>query len=93
MIDDLIIRAKVTGWVMADTVKTKVKNFFTEEKGGGEVVGAIVVIAIVVLLAVAFKDQLEDLMQKIWSGISGKESEIKSDMNIAPTPTTPGSDG
>lgn len=80
--DSLLIRAKVAGWVIADNVKTKAKNFFTEEKGGGEIVGAIVVIAIVVLLAVAFKDQLGKLMESIWSAISGKEGDITSDMNL-----------
>lgn len=80
--DRLFIRAKVAGWVVADTVKAKVKHFFTEEKGGGEIVGAIVLIAIVVLLAVAFKKQLGELMKSIWSSISGQESNITSDMNL-----------
>lgn len=80
--DRLFIQAQVAGWVVADTVKTKVKQFFTEEKGGGEIVGAIVLIAIVVLLAVAFKDQLEDLMSNIWSSISGQESNVTNPMDL-----------
>lgn len=80
--DNLIIRAKVASRGLADTVKEKARKFFTEEKGGGEIVGAIVVIAIVVLLAVAFKGQLETLMGNVWSSISGQETNITTEMNI-----------
>lgn len=60
----------IYGQIMAGRAKESVKNFWKQEKGGSEIVAVIVLIAIVMLLAVLFKDQLSDLVERIWNSIN-----------------------
>ncbi len=60
----------------ANNIKNNVKGFLKEEKGGAEIVATIVLVAIVVLLAVAFKEQLGTLVQDVWAGVNANADKL-----------------
>ena len=72
----------VYGMIYADKFKSGMKNFLTKERGGSEIVATIILVAIVVLLAVAFRGELETLVSNIWDGVSEKTNEINSDFEM-----------
>lgn len=79
--DTLMICAKI----QAARFKESVHEFLHKERGGAEIVATIVLVAIVVLLAVAFREQLVSLVQGIWSGITDKAGEINQDIDLGST--------
>lgn len=62
--------------------KEKVKEFFTEEKGGAEIIATMVLVAIVVALAVAFRSQLQTLFDTIWADVD--VAPAVEDFNVTP---------
>lgn len=55
----------------ANVVKTKIKEFFTDETGAVDIVAIVVLIGIAVLLALTFQKQIEQLLNSLFSTISG----------------------
>ena len=43
-----------------------------EERGGAEIIAAIILLAIVILLAVAFKEKIGKLLTDIWNNVDTK---------------------
>ena len=54
--------------------KNGVRRFFTEEKGGAEIIATVVVIGIVLVIAFLFRDALKALFISLWNGLVVKES-------------------
>ena len=55
-------------------LRAKIRNFFGEENGAGEIIAAVVVIAIVIILGIAFQDRIKELFTNLWtSATSGAE--------------------
>ena len=50
-------------------LKAKFFELKNNENGGAEIIAMVVLIAIVVVLGVAFKDKIVDLIKNIWAGI------------------------
>lgn len=85
MMDTMLIYARHYARNARDCAKEKWDSFCSEEWGGAEILATIVLVAIVILLAVAFRSQLNSMVNNIWSAISGKTSEITSDFEtVAP---------
>lgn len=40
-----------------------------EERGGAEIIAAIILLAIVIILAVAFKEKIGSLLESIWKNV------------------------
>lgn len=40
-----------------------------EERGGAEIIAAIILLAIVIILAVAFKEKIGKLLESIWKNV------------------------
>lgn len=60
--------------------KTK---FFGEENGAVDLVVIVILIAIVVALALVFKDELVNLMSKIFGGVNTDLNEIQKKPNMS----------
>lgn len=65
-------RAKVDGWF---------RRVFKEQAGGAEVIATLIIIAVVLVLALAFRDNLSELVKSLWNGMlntgeTGQQPEI-----------------
>lgn len=58
------------------------KLYFRRENGAAEIIAVIVLVAIVIILAIAFREQIGEFLSNIWSAISGRGSEITSDLEL-----------
>lgn len=45
------------------------KRMFNEQAGGAEVIATLVIIAVVLVLALAFRDNISDLIKSLWNGM------------------------
>lgn len=57
--------------ILATMAKLKIRDFFTDERGEVNIVTIVVLIGIAVLLAVVFKEQIEDLLKTLFETIKG----------------------
>lgn len=68
-IDCAFIRAKATvhGWF---------QRVFKEQAGGAEVIATLIIIAVVLVLALAFRDNISELVKSLWNGMlqNGEEN-------------------
>lgn len=53
----------------------KLRSFFTDEKGEVNIVAIVVLIGIAVLLALFFKDQIENLLSTLFNTITDNANE------------------
>lgn len=56
--------------LMGTMAKMKLRKFFSDEKGEVNIVAIVVLIGIAVLLALIFKDQIESLLETLFSTIT-----------------------
>lgn len=56
------------------------KRMFKEQAGGAEVIATLVIIAVVLVLALAFRDNISNLVKSLWNGMLdiGEESQAPS---------------
>ena len=56
------------------------KRMFNEQAGGAEVIATLVIIAVVLVLALAFRDNISDLVKSLWNNMLniGEESQSPS---------------
>lgn len=61
-------RATIHGWF---------QRAFKEQAGGAEVIATLVIIAVVLVLALAFRDNISDLVKSLWNNMlnMGKEEQ------------------
>lgn len=59
-------KATVHGWF---------QRVFKEQAGGAEVIATLIIIAVVLVLALAFRDNISELVKNLWNGMmdTGKE--------------------
>lgn len=64
-------RTTVHGWF---------QRVFKEQAGGAEVIATLVIIAVVLVLALAFRDKLSELVKSLWNGMlnMGEENQDPS---------------
>ena len=57
------------------TVRGWFRRVFKEQAGGAEVIATLIIIAVVLVLALAFKDKLSELVKALWNNMLefGKE--------------------
>lgn len=51
-----------------------------DERGGAEIIAAIILLAVVVLLAVIFREKIEGLLGTIWNGVDEKAGKLGGDL-------------
>lgn len=51
------------------TVHSWFQRAFKEQAGGAEVIATLVIIAVVLVLALAFRDNISDLVKSLWNGM------------------------
>lgn len=66
-------------------MKEGAKKFFTEESGDATMIAVIIMIVIVVALAIVFKDQITDLVGRLWSSIFGSADDVTKSISIQVT--------
>jgi len=59
-----------------------IKQYFLSESGAAEIIAVIVLVAIAIILAIAFREQIGELLSNIWSAINGRENEITADLEL-----------
>lgn len=74
-------------------LKLKAQSFFYrlthEEKGGAELVATLVIIGIILFLAFIFRDQISELVGKLWNNLvagknaSATQSDVAGEWNSA----------
>lgn len=57
--------------MLGNMVKFKLKEFFSDEKGDVNVVAIVVLIGIAVLLALLFREKIEELLVNLFKTIDG----------------------
>ena len=64
-------KATVHGWF---------QRTFKEQAGGAEVIATLIIIAVVLVLALAFRDNISELVKSLWNGMlnTGKEQQEPS---------------
>ena len=62
----LYARATVHGWF---------QRVFKEQAGGAEVIATLIIIAVVLVLALAFRNNLSDLVKSLWNGMTNVGEE------------------
>lgn len=60
-------------------LSTKLGRFIKDERGEVNIVATIILLGIAVLLAVAFRKQIAELVSDIFTKISGKGEELTKD--------------
>jgi FlaG/FlaF family flagellin (archaellin) len=58
------------------------KAYLNNESGAAKIIAVIVLVAIAIILAIAFRTQIGDFLQNIWSSISGREDELTSEFDL-----------
>lgn len=63
-------------------LQTKMRNFAEdfkkEERGASDIVAILLIILVVVAIAFVFKEQLKQLVEKVFSSVSGEVDNVKS---------------
>lgn len=78
MLDKISAYATVRVW----KIKEAVKNFWEEERGD-HLVEIILVLVVVVGLAIFFRKQIGDLVNKLWTSITEKTDDFNPDSVIS----------
>ena len=60
-------------------LSTKLGRFIKDERGEVNIVATIILLGIAVLLAVAFRKQINSLVESVFNAIRGKEVELTED--------------
>lgn len=61
--------------------KMKMRQFFTKENGDVNVVSIVVLIGIALVLAVFFRNQIEQIIRNLFAGITKNVSSATKEMN------------
>lgn len=61
-------------------LKIKADNFFKNERGDVNVVAIVVLIAVAVTLALFFKDEIADILERLIGGIGDKANTALDDV-------------
>lgn len=56
-------------WRTKNTITEKVHNFFVDEKGDTNLISIVIVLVIVLALAVVFRKNIAELVNKMWEQI------------------------
>lgn len=57
-------------------MKIRMNNFLTNEDGAVDIVAIVVLIGVVVMVAIIFRDQLANLVKRIFGNIETKSDQI-----------------
>ncbi len=76
--DHLAVTVYVKWMILKDMLAGGVHDFLTDEEGDVNIVSIVVLIGIAVLLAVFFREQVEDLIDSLFKTIGGKANEAVS---------------
>lgn len=60
-------------------LSTKLGRFIKDERGEVNIVATIILLGIAVLLAVAFRKQINSLVESVFNAIRGKEVDLTED--------------
>lgn len=59
-------------------IRCNLKNFLTDEEGAVDIVAVVVLIGIAVLLAVVFRNQIQDLLNNLFESINNTAQQAVS---------------
>lgn len=65
-----------------DSCTSAGRKLAREERGGAEIIAAIILLAVVILLAVIFREKIQDLLNNIWGNVDGKVSQLGDEFNM-----------
>lgn len=56
-------------------VKQRAKTFITSEKGSGEIIAMVLIIGVVLVLGIAFSNQIKEFFGDIWESLIGGNAD------------------
>lgn len=56
-------------------VKQRAKKFITSEKGSGEIIAMVLIIGVVLVLGIAFSNQIKEFFEGIWESLIGGNAD------------------
>lgn len=59
-----------------------IRRFTREERGGAEIIAAIILLAVVVVLGVAFREKIQGLLNSIWGSVDEKAQNLGGDLSL-----------
>ena len=68
--------------MMATVAKIKVKQLFTDEKGEVNIVAIVVLIGIAVILALAFKDKIVDVLGDLFKQVDTNIKKVNKGVDL-----------
>lgn len=73
--DELAVMIYTRWLILKSCLKDGAHDFLTDEQGDVNIVSIVVLIGIAVLLAILFREQIEKLLETLFSTISGNASD------------------
>lgn len=59
-----------------------VKTTLRKENGAAEIIAVIVLVAIALIFAIAFRNEIGDLLSSIWDAVRGREEDLTADFRL-----------
>jgi FlaG/FlaF family flagellin (archaellin) len=60
----------------------RLRNYVNRNDGAAEIIAVIVLVAIAIVLGIAFREQIGELLSDIWNAIRGRERELISEFEL-----------
>jgi len=60
----------------------KIRHILYRKEGSAEIIAVIVLVAIAIILGIAFREQISEMLSNIWGAIRGKERELIADLEL-----------
>jgi flagellin-like protein len=62
--------------------RINIKEIISQRDGAAEIIAVIVLVAIAIILGIAFREQIGELLSELWNAIKGRERELISDFEL-----------
>ncbi|MGI6039320.1 MAG: hypothetical protein GX257_08095 [Clostridiales bacterium] len=60
----------------------KTRRILSQREGSAEIIAVIVLVAIAIILGIAFRGQISEMLSNIWDAVRGRERELIADLEL-----------
>ena len=60
----------------------RIRHILCRREGSAEIIAVIVLVAIAIILGIAFREQISEMLTNIWDAIRGREQELIADLEL-----------
>lgn len=79
---DYEVRAMLAWQRAKDAAMKGIREFLTDENGDTNMISIIVVLMIVLGLAAAFRKNIQDFVQDLWTKIESSQTDVKTGITL-----------